>query len=94
MKLTLRVVPMLVICLVIATCFSSPADAYVPAPSPLADDPLETAPGQSGGEPPTTQVLLVGVFDVMDYGAVADGETDSSMVHSQLLTATDVLGLK
>ncbi|XP_030463087.2 exopolygalacturonase-like [Syzygium oleosum] len=79
MKLTLRIVPMLVICLVIATCFSSPADAYVPAPSPLADDPLETAPGQSGGEPPTTQVLLVGVFDVMDYGAVADGETDSSM---------------
>ncbi|KAF8017484.1 hypothetical protein BT93_H2609 [Corymbia citriodora subsp. variegata] len=79
MKLTLRIVPMLGICLVIATCFLSPADAYVPEPSPSADDPLVPAPGQSGGEPPTTHNPSVGVFDVMNYGAVADGTTDSSL---------------
>ncbi|KAK3417984.1 hypothetical protein EUGRSUZ_H03964 [Eucalyptus grandis] len=62
-----------------ATCFPSLDDAYAPVPSPLADDPPGTAPGQPGGDPPTTQERLVGVFDVMDYGAVADGTTDSRL---------------
>lgn len=105
MKLTSRTVPIIGICLAIATCFMTPANAHVPAPSPLtddpfasapvqkggdlpsplADDPYPNAPTQTGGDPPMTPVSLVGVFDVMDYGAVADGKTDSSTVHSRVL---------
>ncbi|XP_048133925.1 exopolygalacturonase clone GBGA483-like [Rhodamnia argentea] len=132
MELPLRIVPILGICLVIATRFTAPADAYEPAPSPPTDDPFTSAPVQTGGDPPKsplpspladgpfptapaqmggdppmtpaspvpspledepigtapapmggdpslTPVSLVGVFNVVDYGAVADGKTDSSM---------------
>lgn len=84
MKLALIMLPMLGVCQVIATYIQSPPDAYAPGP----------APGQPGRDPPTTRGPSVGVFDVMDYGAVADEKTDSSLVHSQLLTVTYVLGLK